>query len=123
SRGAALITPAGPVSVTNSTISNNTGSVGGGVSNSLGYYGSAGSVTITNSTISGNRANGGGGVYNIQSCFYDSFNRQTSCNSAALTLNDSLIAGNQAAAGPEIENAIILRPMSLVPVNNVTANN
>jgi hypothetical protein len=114
----------GIVAITNSTVSGNHANRGGGVSNSAGYYGDPGTVTITNSTISGNGANRGGGVSNYQSCFYSSFNRQTFCNSAALSLNRSLIAGNQAAAGPEIENAIILGPLSSPPLSdNVTANN
>jgi hypothetical protein len=84
----------GNVAITNSTISDNTAnSSGGGVYNAWGYngyYGGGGSVTITNSTISGNRANRGGGIFNTQS--------------AALTLNNSLIFGNQAPVAPEIEN-------------------
>jgi hypothetical protein len=103
----------GTVAITNSTISNNTAkSSGGGVSNALGYYG-GGSLTIANSTISGNRADRGGGVYNAQRCFNNSFTGQTFCNSAALTLNRSLIAGNQAAFGAEIDNQS----------NSITANN
>jgi hypothetical protein len=103
----------GTVAITNSTISNNTAkSSGGGISNALGYYG-GGSLTITNSTISGNRADRGGGVYNAQRCFNNPFTGQTFCNSAALTLNRSLIAGNKAAFGAEIDNQS----------NSITANN
>jgi FG-GAP-like repeat len=102
----------GTVAIANSTISNNIASVGGGVSNPLGYYG-GGSLTITNSTISGNRADRGGGVYNAQRCFNNPFTGQTFCTSAALTLNRSLIAGNQAAFGAEIDNQS----------NSITANN
>jgi hypothetical protein len=101
----------GTVAIINSTISNNTANVGGGVSNPSGYYG-GGSLTITNSTISGNRANHGGGVYNFGSCFYNRFTGQTFCNNAALTLNRSLIVGNDATLAPEVENRGI-----------VTANN
>ncbi|HSE87086.1 MAG TPA: choice-of-anchor Q domain-containing protein [Candidatus Binatia bacterium] len=122
--GGGLNNSAGTVTITNSTISDNTGGVGGGVSNSFGYYyGGTGDVTITNSTISGNRANRGGGVYNVQRCFFNTFTGNSGCVFAALTLNRSLIAGNQASAGPEIENAVTRDPMSPEPVNNVTANN
>jgi hypothetical protein len=102
--GGGVYNYAGTVAITNSTISDNTAkSSGGGVNNPITYYGDAGRVTITNSTISGNRANQGGGIFNDQRCFNDLFGRQI-CDSAVLTLNLSLVAGNQAASGPEIEN-------------------
>ncbi len=122
--GGGVFNYAGTVAITNSTISDNTAkSSGGGVNNTVGYYGGVGRLTVSNSTISGNRANQGGGIFNYQHCYYVSFTHQTFCESAALTLNDSLIAGNQASAGPEIQNAVILDPMSSGPVNNVTSNN
>jgi hypothetical protein len=79
----------GTLTIENSTISNNTtdgiGAGGGGVSN-------GGTLTIANSTISNNTANFGGGLYNFPS-------------PATLTLNRSLIAGNQAFfSAPEIGN-------------------
>ena len=49
----------GAVTITNSTISGNTASWGGGI-NHLG----SGTLTVTNSTISGNSASFGGGIYN-----------------------------------------------------------
>jgi hypothetical protein len=93
----------GTLTIQNSTISGNTTNFGGG-----GIYNVDGRLTITNSTISGNRANRGGGISNSQ-CFYQP------CYSfpAALTLNRSLIAGNQAAAASEIENV-----SSIVTANN-----
>ena len=82
----------GTLTIENSTIS---GNFGGGVSNQDGR------LTIANSTISGNR---GGGVFNAFGLVFG--------YSATLTLNNSLIAGNQAGVGPEIWNNSI-----------VTANN
>jgi Calx-beta domain len=126
--GGGVYNYAGTVAITNSTISDNTAkSSGGGVNNKYGFYGGVGRLTVSNSTISGNRANQGGGIFNDQFCFNYSPLGRSGCLFAALTLNGSLIAGNQASAGPEIENAVILGPMSPGPVpgpvNNVTANN
>jgi hypothetical protein len=104
----------GTIAIINSTISNNTAEDrGGGISNAIGFYGGPGLLTITNSTISGNRANQGGGVFNDQFCFYNNFGALNNCVSGALVLNRSLIAGNQAASGPEIANQS----------NDVTVNN
>jgi hypothetical protein len=109
------VSNSGTVTIKNSTISGNTSSFsGGGV---YGYYGHIiienstisgntavrdgggvhsrfGTLTIINSTISGNRADHGGGVYKLSILLGD-----------ALTLNNSLIAGNQGAVVPEIENS------------------
>ena len=71
-------------------------------------------VTITNSTISGNRANRGGGISNNSQCYYYSSVFAASPAAAVLTLNNSLIAGNQAAVAPEIENDA----SSIVTANN-----
>jgi hypothetical protein len=100
----------GRLNIENSTISGNTSNfIGGGVSNiPCSYYSSVDSaiITITNSTISGNRANQGGGVFNSQFCHGNpSFPGYDHCHTAALILNRSLVAGNQAATGPEIENS------------------
>jgi FG-GAP-like repeat len=93
------------LNITNSTISGNTSNYsGGGVSNV------GGRLTIANSTISGNRANRAGGVSNSQYyCFY-----YFCTEPGTLTLNRSLIAGNQAAVAPEIENDA----SSIVAANN-----
>ncbi len=67
----------GTLTVTNSTISGNTGSdIGGGIFN-------LGALTVTNSTISGNTANDGGGIL----------------NGGTLTVTNSTISGNTAALG------------------------
>jgi hypothetical protein len=98
----------GTLTIENSTISNNRAKRAGG-----GLFNYGGRLTITNSTISGNIANQGGGVSNVGFCYqqrYDPYRYY--CYSATLTLSRSLIAGNQAAVGPEIENNSI-----------VTANN
>jgi FG-GAP-like repeat len=84
------------LTIENSTISGNVGDQGGGISNI------SGGVTITNSTISGNIANAGGGLLNTPLYGYCEF--FNSCSPATLALNNSLIAGNQAAVAPEIEN-------------------
>jgi len=65
----------GTLTVTNSTITSNTGFEGGGVWN---YFGN---VTVLNSTITGNSAGVGGGVW----------------NSGTLTVTNSTITGNTAS--------------------------
>jgi hypothetical protein len=117
----------GTLTVENSTISGNRAGRGGGLFSAPNPYvwGISGFLTITNSTISGNTADQGAGVFNSQFCHGNpSFPGYDHCHTAALTLNRSLIAGNQAAAGPEIENSIVLHNfMGPPPLNNVTANN
>jgi hypothetical protein len=100
----------GTLTIANSTISNNAATNGGGLSNAGGARQGRG-LTITNSTISGNHANRGGGISNNSECYYYG---PFTCP-AALTINNSLIAGNQAAIAPEVENA--------GSNSNVTANN
>ncbi len=90
----------GNLTIQSSTISANQG---GGVGN-IG-----GRVAIANSTISGNVSQYGGGVLNAQYCY-----RSYPCVPATLTLNNSVIAGNQATVGPEIENDA----SSIVTANN-----
>jgi hypothetical protein len=99
----------GTLTIENSTISGNSGSSGGGLFNS------AGSLTLTNSTISGNI--GGGlinsfGSTNYFYCYYDCSRGGT------LTLNRSLIAGNQAPVAPEIQNISTVAYVSIVNANN-----
>jgi hypothetical protein len=98
----------GTLTIENSTVSNNTATVGGGASNS------AGGLRIINSTISGNRANRAGGVSNSEYCYFY-------CTPGTLTLQNSLIAGNEGSIAPEIENA--MRPSSLQLYSIVNANN
>jgi Right handed beta helix region len=102
----------GTLTIENSTISSNAATNrGGGISNAGGARQGRG-LTITNSTISGNRASRGGGISNNSQCYYYSF--PFTCP-ATLTLNNSLIAGNQAAIAPEVENA---GSNSIVNANN-----
>jgi Putative Ig domain len=106
---------AGQLTIANSTISGNSANHGGGVLNSGGRF------TITNSTISGNIANsaGGGLVNSYYSGFYY-------CLGGTLTLNRSLIAGNQAPVAPEIQNISTVCAKkfgSKGAVSIVTANN
>jgi hypothetical protein len=98
----------GTLIIENSTISNNRVKQAGG-----GIFNHAGRLTITNSTISGNIANQGGGVSNFGYCYYNIYNRQQYCYFATLNLTHSLIAGNQAAVAPEVENV-----SSFVNANN-----
>ena len=100
--GAGLYNYGGLVTIENSTISGNRANVdGGGIYNASSGYG-GGRLTITNGTISGNSANSrGGGLVNSHTCPFGFY-----CGSAAaaLTLNRSLIVGNQAPVVSEIEN-------------------
>ena len=67
-----------PVSIINSTITNNSAySLGGGIYNST-------TLSVSDSTISGNKANQGGGIY----------------NNTSLTLLNSTVNGNQAIQSP-----------------------
>ncbi len=81
----------GTVTVTNSIFSENSGNLGGG---GIYNHGFDGSVTITNSTFSGNSTGctdsdrGGGGILNY---------------SGTTTLNNTIVAGNKALAGPDIK--------------------
>ena len=100
--GGALYNYFGAVTIENSTISGNTANFNGG-----GVINTAGNLTITNSTISGNIANAAGGVLNKYYCYFG-----FGCSDGTLTLNRSLIAGNQAASALEMQNNSI-----------VTANN
>jgi hypothetical protein len=110
SSGGGLHNYYGTVTIENSTISGNTATNdGGGISNQYSAKQGRG-VTITNSTISGNRVNRGGGISNNSQCYYFGF---FTCP-AALTLNNSLIVGNQAAVAPEVENDA----SSIVTANN-----
>jgi hypothetical protein len=103
--GGGVSSDSGTLTIDNSTVSGNTASVGGGVDNVDGQ------LTITNSTISGNSANHGGGVYN-SGHYYCSQYSFLCYSYGTLTLNRSLIAGNQATVAPEIQN------LSIVTANN-----
>jgi (2Fe-2S) ferredoxin len=112
SHGAGVYNQGGAATIENSTISGNRANVGGGgIYNGSGYF-TRGRLTITNSTISGNSANSrGGGLVNSNTCPYSFYCSRDAA--AALTLNRSLIAGNQANFAPEIENV-----SSVVNANN-----
>ena len=84
------------LTISNSTISGNSASVGGGISSGAGGGNSGSSmVTVCNSTISGNWAiTDGGGIYNA------GHNRSF----AGLSVNNSTISDNSAASGGGIKN-------------------
>jgi parallel beta-helix repeat protein len=85
--GGGIYNAGGTATLTNSTISGNTASSSGG-----GIYNYSGTVTLTNSTVSGNTSNstvsGGGGIY----------------NKSTVKLHSSIISGNMAGAGNEVNN-------------------
>jgi Putative Ig domain len=113
--GGGIFNYSGTVTIANSTISGNTASTGGGIINCSGPYGS--SFISNNSTISGNIANQGGGVSNGPYCglYFP--------GGSNLSLNNSLIVGNQAAVAPEIQNVTDCpSPFGCRP-NTINANN
>jgi hypothetical protein len=65
----------GTLGVSNTTLSGNTGSVGGGIDNSNG------TLTVSNSTLASNTAIGGGGIL----------------NNGTLTVSNSIVSGNSAS--------------------------
>ena len=77
------------LTITNSTLSNNSATAGGGI-NSDGEASGSATLTITNSTLSGNSATGGGGIYNFH---------------ATLTITNSTLSGNSATTGGGILNS------------------
>ena len=93
----------GILSVTNSIVSGNTGSDGGGISN-----GNSGTLTLTNSTVSGNTASGGGGIINY----------------GTATLLNSTVSGNTAtdSNGGGIYNQGTLNLTSVTVAYNSTTN-
>ena len=109
--GAGVYNYGGAVSIESSTISGNRADVGGGgIYNGSGVF-AGGRLTIMNSTVSGNSAGSrGGGLVNSNTC---PLGLHCGSGPAALTLNNSLIAGNQANFAPEMENI-----SSVVNANN-----
>ena len=73
-----LMPSSATVSVTNSTLSGNSASFGGGI------YASSATVAVTNSTLSGNSAISGGGIY---------------ARSATVSVTNSTLSGNSANYG------------------------
>ena len=115
-RGGGIMNRGGTVTLFNSTISGNTASAGGGISNELG-----GAVTLIDSSVDGNIANSGGGVMNLNGTTLDIIGSTISGNSASLLsggrgggiFNDgtlivinSTISGNSGANGGGIHNGI-----------------
>jgi hypothetical protein len=85
--GGGILNHGGMLTVTNSTISGNSAfeSMGGGICNS------AGTLTVTNSTLSGNWAdNSGGGICSVGSS-----------SVTTVTLNNTIVAGNAAPTRPD----------------------
>ncbi|MCP5013767.1 MAG: right-handed parallel beta-helix repeat-containing protein, partial [Ketobacter sp.] len=85
--------------VTNSTISGNTG---------YGVYALYENITVTNSTISGNESNGVFALYEnitvtnstiVSNTGFGVYARDLNNNGAVVTLNNSLIVGNNSGAG------------------------
>ncbi|RLS24046.1 MAG: hypothetical protein DWH70_07785 [Planctomycetota bacterium] len=100
----------GTATITNSTISGNSGGYGGGINNS-------GTLTVNNSTISGNSiSNQGSGIYNNNNASLTVTNSTISGNSAGfagggiynntgiLTLSNSTLTGNSAYLGGALYN-------------------
>jgi hypothetical protein len=85
--GGGILSGNGTTTITNCTLSSNstTNFAGGGILNGIG------TLTITNSTLSGNSANGsgGGGIY----------------NNGTAQIRSTIIAGNNAAANPDVAGA------------------
>ncbi len=112
SQGGGIDNLVGTLTVTNSTISGDSSGVsGGGIDNFLG------TVTVTNSTISGNSTSGGGGgilsagaLAVTDSTFSDNSagNGGGIENSGGytLTLANTIIAGNTAATGPDVDGSV-----------------
>jgi hypothetical protein len=108
SNSVALFINMGNLTLTNSTVSDNSASQGGG-----GIYNS-GSLTLTNSTVSDNSSEYGGGIYNSGSLTLT--NSTVSDNSSeygggiftyqrSLTLTNSTVSGNSASqSGGGIQN-------------------
>jgi len=98
----------GSLTLTNTTVTDNTGSSGGGIYN---FW----TLTLSNSTISGNKSNfDGGGIYNGEGTvtLTDSTVRDNSGtfgggirNTAILILTNSTIIGNTAYSGGGISNS------------------
>ena len=92
----------GTLTVTNSTLSGNSGFYGGGISTSGGS-----TLTVTHSTLSGNSGTYGGGIYN---------------GGDALTITDSALSNNSAAStGGGIYSTGTLTIINSTLLSNVSA--
>ena len=93
---AAAYPVAAALTITSSTISGNSGFIGGGI------FFVAGTMNITSSTIAGNNVNGrGGGIYQV--------------GGGALTIGNTIVASNTAAgAFPDIFRAVASQGNNLI---------
>ena len=101
----------GTLTLTNSTVSGNSADYGGGI---LNLYG--GTVTLTNSTVSGNYAGSwGGGISNTG---WDG-------NVGTLTLNNTIVALNDAPTGSDVhdDGGTVTNNSSLVGVDPLFVRN
>ena len=98
--GGGIANPGGTLTVTNSTIANNSASGYGG-----GIYNEHNTLIVTNSTITNNSAQKGGGIYNID---------------AALTVTNSTIANNK---GTDRGGGIRNNSGTLTVTNSIIASN
>jgi hypothetical protein len=87
----------GTLTLTTSTVSGNTGGIGGGIANN-------GKLTLTNSTVSGNSANGeGGGIYNfVHQGTVNLFNSTITNNHANADFSGNESGGGVFNAGPPV---------------------
>jgi hypothetical protein len=92
-RGGGVYNFLGNLTLENSTISGNSSGWGGGLLNTA-------TLAIANSTISNNSANYAGGLLNTGYCYLPFV-----CTYGTITLKHTLISGNQATSGFEIENS------------------
>ncbi len=107
-------------SLDNCTISGNSASSGGGLTND------GGTTTLTDCTVSGNTAgNNGGGLYNISggtATLYDCTISQNSASNygggvdsnATTTLGNTIVAGNTANTGPDVNGVITTQGNNLI---------
>jgi hypothetical protein len=89
--GAALLSNGGTVALTDTTIAGNTGQAAPFVLSAILIDG--GTATATNTTITGNHTGDGGAAGTL--------------NTGALTLTNTIVAGNTASACPDIRNTLI----------------
>src|SRR6266545_163542 len=101
------------LTITNCTVSGNSG---GGIDN-YGSYGAGATLTITNSTVSGNSAGYGGGIRNRGQG--DDF----SGGSATLTVTNSTLSGNSASFGGGIYNNAFFGGATMTITNSTLSGN
>src|SRR5258706_2025351 len=118
----------GTLAVSNSTISDNSGSDSGGIYNTD-------TLNVNNSTFKGNIASGnGGGIYNFNTGTLNVSNSTFSANSAAtsgggifndsaLTLKNNTFSGNSATSGGGIYNSSTAYAYNTILANNATGGN